>query len=231
MSCELTMEPERELTEPEAIRRAQHGDATAFEYLYNAHSKRVFNLCLRMLKNRTDAEDLTQQAFLQLFRKIATFRGESCFSTWLHRVTVNVVLMHLRRKQPPEIIVYGSDQGGTGGDNPREPGPADTSMLGAIDRLHLKRAIRQLPSGYKRLFFVARRLWIQAPRDYPAAGMLNVLLQVAVASGSQTPSPPVARRTSSSGEQCRLRIRPRGEHHQNWTETTPGRHAGISSVQ
>jgi RNA polymerase sigma-70 factor (ECF subfamily) len=154
MSCELTMEPERELTEPEAIRRAQRGDATAFEYLYHAHSKRVFNLCLRMLKNRTDAEDLTQQAFLQLFRKIATFRGESCFSTWLHRVTVNVVLMHLRRKQPPEIVVYGSDQGGTGGDNPREPDPADTSMLGVIDRLNLKRAIRQLPSGYKRLFLL-----------------------------------------------------------------------------
>ena len=86
------------LSESQVIRLAQDGDAAAFECLYKAHSKHVYSICLPMLKNTTDAEDLTQQVFLRLFRKISTFRGESGFSTWLHRVTVNAVLMHLRRK-------------------------------------------------------------------------------------------------------------------------------------
>lgn len=88
-----------ESSEREAITRAQRGDPVAFEYLYRAHCRRVYSVCLRIIKNPADAEDLTQQAFLQLFRKIGTFRGESGFSTWLHRVTMNIVLMHLRRKK------------------------------------------------------------------------------------------------------------------------------------
>jgi RNA polymerase sigma-70 factor, ECF subfamily len=88
----------------DAITRAQRGDPAAFESLYKAHSRRVYSVCLRMIRNPADAEDLTQQAFLQVFRKIGTFRGESGFSTWLHRVTVNVVLMHLRRKKPAEPL-------------------------------------------------------------------------------------------------------------------------------
>jgi len=85
----------------EAIRRAQAGDAAAFEFLYQMHSRRVYALCLRMVSNPADAEDLAQEAFLQLFRKIGTFRGESAFSTWLHRMTVNVVLMRLRKNHWP----------------------------------------------------------------------------------------------------------------------------------
>jgi RNA polymerase sigma factor (sigma-70 family) len=120
----LTQEPRRELTEPEAIRRAQDGDATAFEYLYKSHSKRVYSLCLQMLKNTSDAEDLTQQIFLRLFRKIGTFRRDSRFSTWLHRVAVNAVLMHLRRKRPAEIHPGGSNQAATNLDDPQEFGVA-----------------------------------------------------------------------------------------------------------
>src|SRR6267142_816131 len=89
------------VTEAEAIRLAQAGDAAAFEFLYHLHGRRVYALCLRMVNNPSDAEDLMQEAFLQLFRKIGTFRGESAFSTWLHRMTVNVVLMRLRKKLPP----------------------------------------------------------------------------------------------------------------------------------
>jgi RNA polymerase sigma-70 factor (ECF subfamily) len=107
-----------------------------------------------MIRNPAEAEDLTQQAFLQLFRKIGTFRGESGFSTWLHRVTVNVVLMHLRRKRPPEIIFEDLDRPGSDHEGPREHGSCDTSMLGAIERLNLKRAIGKLPSGYKRFFLL-----------------------------------------------------------------------------
>jgi len=100
----MPMQTEINLTEAEAIRKAKDGDAAAFEYLYNLHCRRVYGVCLRMVKNQAQAEDLTQQAFLQLFRKIGTFRGESGFSTWLHRVTVNIVLMYLRRKKPVEIL-------------------------------------------------------------------------------------------------------------------------------
>src|SRR6266699_3245039 len=92
------------LTEAEAIGQAKQGVAAAFEYLYTAHCRRVYSLCYRMIKNPAEAEDLTQQAFMQLFRKISTFRGESGFSTWLHRVTVNIVLMYLRRKKAAELL-------------------------------------------------------------------------------------------------------------------------------
>src|SRR5215468_5233146 len=84
------------MTEAEAIERAKGGDSECFEALYGLHKRRVYSLCLRMTGNTAEAEDLTQEAFLQLYRKIATFRGESAFSTWLHRLAVNVVLMHLR---------------------------------------------------------------------------------------------------------------------------------------
>ena len=98
------------MTEAEAIRLAQAGDAPAFELLYQLHSRRVYALCLRMVNNPADAEDLMQEAFLQLFRKIGTFRGESAFSTWLHRMTVNVVLMRLRKKSLPVASLEETDR-------------------------------------------------------------------------------------------------------------------------
>src|SRR6266566_2578897 len=143
-----------ERSEGEAIARARLGDAGAFEYLYKAHCRHVYSLCLRMIRNPSEAEDLTQQAFLQVFRKIGTFRGESGFSTWLHRVTVNIVLMHLRRKKPTEILFEDLDRTSSDGEGRHEHGASDTSMLGAIERLNLKRAIRKLPSGYKRFFLL-----------------------------------------------------------------------------
>src|SRR5882724_1035572 len=84
----------------ETVRLAQQGDACAFEEIYRLHARRVYSLCLRMLGDPIEAEDLAQEAFLQLFRKIHTFRGESAFSSWLHRLTANVVLMSFRRKRP-----------------------------------------------------------------------------------------------------------------------------------
>jgi len=147
-------QPESDLTEADAIRQAKDGDAVAFEHLYKAHCRRVYGLCLRMIKNPAEAEDLTQQAFLQLFRKIGTFRGESGFSTWLHRVTVNIVLMHLRRKKPTEILCEDLDRRASDDEGPREHASSDTSMLGAIERFNLMRAIRKLPSGYKQIFLM-----------------------------------------------------------------------------
>ena len=91
------------LTETEIVQLAQQGDAAAFEHLYKQHSRHVYALCLRMVGNASEAEDLTQDAFLRLFRKIGGFRGESSFSTWLHRITFNIVLMRFRRRKLGEI--------------------------------------------------------------------------------------------------------------------------------
>jgi len=145
---------EGNLTEAEAIEQAKAGMATAFEHLYKAHCKHVYALCLRMVKNTAEAEDLTQQAFLQLFRKIGTFRGESGFATWLHRVTVNQVLMHLRRRKPTETLVEELEPHNAEGEGHREFGREDPSVAGAIDRMNLARAIGQLPPGYKRFYLL-----------------------------------------------------------------------------
>jgi len=142
------------LTEREAIARAKDGDSTAFECLYQLHCRRVYRLCLRMTRNSAEAEDLAQQAFLQVFRKIATFRGESGFSTWLHRVTVNTVLLYLRSRKPTEILFEDLEHHGEGGEGRREHGSSDLSMLGALDRLNLIRAIRKLPQGCKQNFLL-----------------------------------------------------------------------------
>src|SRR6201997_1475774 len=140
-------------TEAEAIRRAQAGDSTAFEFLYQLHSRRVYALCLRMVGNPADAEDLMQEAFLQLFRKISTFRGESAFSTWLHRMTVNVVLMRLRKKVLPvasleETTESDEESGGLR----KDVGAPDLRLSGAVDRVNLERSIEKLPPGYKTVF-------------------------------------------------------------------------------
>jgi RNA polymerase sigma-70 factor, ECF subfamily len=150
----IARQSELNLNEAEAITQAKRGDGTAFEYLYKAYCKRVYGVCLRMVRNPAEAEDLTQQAFLQVFRKIGTFRGEAGFGTWLHRVTVNIVLMHLRRKKPTELFAEPWDPADTNDGDSRELGAADPSMLGAIDGLNLKRAIRKLPSGYRRFFLL-----------------------------------------------------------------------------
>ena len=134
---------------------AQAGDAAAFEFLYRLHSRRVYALCLRMVNNPADAEDLTQEAFLQLFRKISSFRGESAFSTWLHRMTVNVVLMRLRKKTLPvasldETTEPDEDTGG-----PRKDiGAPDLRLSGAVDRVNLERSVEKLPPGYLTVFML-----------------------------------------------------------------------------
>ena len=140
-------------TEAEAIRRAQAGDSTAFEFLYQLHSRRVYALCLRMVGNPADAEDLLQEAFLLLFRKIGTFRGESAFSTWLHRMTVNVVLMRLRKKSLPTDSLEETLEPDAETSGPkRDVGAPDLRLSGAVDRVNLERSIEKLPPGYRTVF-------------------------------------------------------------------------------
>lgn len=137
--------------ETQLIARAQKGDEEAFSALFETHKRRVYSLCLRMTGNTAEAEDLTQEAFLQLFRKIATFRGESAFSTWLHRLAVNVVLMHLRKKGLQQVSL---DEPDTSQDESvkRDYGDDDRRLVGSIDRLSLSRAIAELPPGYRAVF-------------------------------------------------------------------------------
>jgi RNA polymerase sigma factor (sigma-70 family) len=92
-----------ELSENEAVRLAQEGESKGFERLYPLHCQRVYRLCQHMVKDPIEAEDLTQDAFLQTFRKIQTFRGDSLFSTWLNRLTVNIVLVVIRKRKHFEI--------------------------------------------------------------------------------------------------------------------------------
>jgi len=141
------------LSETEAIHRAGDGDAVAFECLYRLHSRRVYAVCLRMVGDTTEAEDLTQEAFLRLFRKIHTFRGESAFSTWLHRLAVNTVLMHLRRKSPAIISIEATPDPDDETTSPSiDIGAPDLSLEGSIDRINLERCIEQLPVGYRTIF-------------------------------------------------------------------------------
>jgi len=139
--------------EAELIEKAKLGDAHAFQALYDKHKRRVYSLCLRMTANTAEAEDLTQEAFLQLYRKISTFRGESAFSTWLHRLSVNVVLMHLRRKTLPVVSLEETTQASGEDDTPKKDfGAEDIALAGSLDRLQLQRAVDDLPPGYRTIF-------------------------------------------------------------------------------
>lgn len=147
----MTDPKQSKITESEAIERAKQGDEAAFEVLYNLHKRRVYSLCLRMVSNPAQAEDLAQEAFLQLFRKVGTFRGESAFSTWLHRMTVNVVLMHLRKKGLPLVSLEETIETDEETQK-KELGADDVKLTGSLDRLQLQRAIDKLPPGYKTVF-------------------------------------------------------------------------------
>lgn len=119
------------------VRRAQAGDASAFDTLYEENVGRVYALCLRMSGDGRRAEDLTQDVFVRAWRGIGTFRGASAFSTWLHRVTVNVVLDDRKRRsrRPPQI--------GAGSDD--ELASAVTPAADPVERLDLERALASLP--------------------------------------------------------------------------------------
>src|SRR6202035_4665373 len=96
------------------VQRAQRGDGQAFATLYQLHNKRVYSVCLRMTRDVAEAEDLVQEAFMQVFRNLNSFRGDSAFSTWLHRVAVNTVLMKLRsRKSQPLLSLDEPVSGGS----------------------------------------------------------------------------------------------------------------------
>jgi RNA polymerase sigma-70 factor (ECF subfamily) len=124
------------------------GELLPFEELFKLHHRKVYALCLRMTGNTAEAEDLTQEVFVQVFRKLGTFRGESAFSTWLHRLTVNHVLMYFRKcrrrreqltedGELPERIIRGRNV---------------LRSFPILDRLALDEAIVKLAPGYRAVF-------------------------------------------------------------------------------
>jgi RNA polymerase sigma-70 factor (ECF subfamily) len=110
----------------------------------------MYALCLRMVGNPAEAEDLTQEAFLTVLRKIKTFRGASAFSTWLHRVTVNLVLMRLRTRAKMQSSLEEAHEPDADRKAAREEwGGLDLRLAGSIDRLNLQRAMDQLTPSHK----------------------------------------------------------------------------------
>jgi RNA polymerase sigma-70 factor, ECF subfamily len=140
--------------DPDVVKRAQRGDTDAFSTLFHAHKARIYSVCLRMTNNSAEAEDLTQDAFLQVFRKIATFRGDSAFSTWLHRIAVNTVLMHFRKKSLSQVSLDEPYSSSDGAKIRREYGTKDSRLAGCVDRVALANAIKDLPHGYKTIFLL-----------------------------------------------------------------------------
>jgi RNA polymerase sigma-70 factor (ECF subfamily) len=127
---------------------ASQGEMASFEELYQRHNRRVYSLCLRMTQNQSEAEDLAQEVFIQLFRKLGSFRGESAFTTWLHRLTVNQVLMHFRKRSVK------LEQTTEEGETPVQivVGTANPNSMPVVDRIALDKAISQLPPGYRTVF-------------------------------------------------------------------------------
>lgn len=140
----------RDLSDYELAQMSCKGDMEAFAQLYQRHNRRVYSVCLRMSGNAAHAEDLAQDVFVQLFRKIGSFRGESAFTTWLHRLIVNQVLMHFRKRS------VRNEQPSENDDMPEQitVGTANPRRMAVLDRIGLDRAIAQLPTGYRMIFLL-----------------------------------------------------------------------------
>ena len=151
------------MDEADVVARAQGGDASAFEELYRAHVGRVYALCLRMTRNRTMAEELTQESFVRAWEKLSSFRGASAFSTWLHRLTVNLTLTGLRSQtRRRERVVETDDL--TRHERPGRPVPAGLGM-------DLEEAIAQLPEGARTVFVLHD---VEGYRHREIASMLGI---------------------------------------------------------
>jgi len=141
-------------TDAEMVKRAQLGDTEAFETIFNAHKARVYYLCLRMTKNQAEAEDLTQDAFMQVFRKLNRFRGDSAFSTWLYRIAINTVLMHFRKRSLAQVSLDQPTRCDNGKTITREYPSVDNRLAGCVDRIALNKALQDLPEGYRTIFLL-----------------------------------------------------------------------------
>jgi len=163
-------EARRGSPEDSLVQRAKQGDEEAFATLFERHKKRVYSVCLLMTKDVAEAEDLTQEAFLQVFRTLNTFRGEAAFSTWLYRIAVNTVLMKLRRQKPKALVSLSEPI------SPESPSLShaietkDGRLTGTIDRIALLRAIEALPEGCRIIFALHE---VEGYQHHEIARLLN----------------------------------------------------------
>ena len=140
--------------QPDLVIRAQAGDPQAFTEIYRLHKKRVLSICVRMVHDLSLAEDLAQESFVQLHRKLGSFRGDSAFATWLHRITVNIVLMQLRKRVLP-VVSLDEMMNDMPEQRPgREFGTHDLAQAGVVDRLALQRAVDALAPGYRCVYIL-----------------------------------------------------------------------------
>src|ERR1700691_50668 len=149
----------RDDSERSLVQRAQRGDEHAFAKLFQLHKKRVYSVCLLMTKDLAEAEDLTQEAFLQVFRSVGSFRGDSAFSTWLYRIAVNTVLMKLRRRKAPPSISLDEPVSADSPSLKREIGRADpltASLCAAPSKNFPPDAARSLIFTRSRDFSITR---------------------------------------------------------------------------
>jgi len=138
----------------EIVMRAQAGCHDAFSELYALHNRRVYATCMKIVHDASLAEDLTQETFLQVYRKIGSFHGDSMFTTWLHRLAVNSALMHLRKRV---LSLISLDQPiGEGSDEPagRTIGCRDLHLAGTVDRIAINGAVADLAPGYRHVYIL-----------------------------------------------------------------------------
>ena len=212
---------ERVASELALVRRVQRGDEEAFATLFQLHRKRVYSVCLSMTRDASEAEDLTQEAFLQVFRNVRTFRGDSAFSTWLYRLTVNIVLLKHRRHKSPPMLSLDAPASSDSPSLRHELCYRDPHLSGAIDRITLHRAIDALPPGYRTIFgfmrftgtSIARSLncytarSTRLSRNFTMRGSRcgtccfpsGVALDLEMLHASRTRAPPWRRRTVANG--------------------------------
>jgi len=134
--------------------RAQAGDHDAFSQLYLRHKKRVFAICIGIVHDFSLAEDLTQETFLRLHLKLTSFRGDSLFTTWLHRMAVNIVLMRLRKRALP-VVSLDQLMGDFSQEHVRPRlGTCDRAQAGVVDRIAIERAVNALPPSYRKFFLL-----------------------------------------------------------------------------
>ena len=143
------------LSEAEAIERAKRGDAESFEALYGLHKRRVYSLCLRMTGNTAEAEDLTQESFLQAFARLQDFRLGARFHPWIYTIALNLCRSHLRRRSLSRWL-WPARSDEPARPVPREP-PArspdpEQELLAREAELRLRSAIQGLPARYREVF-------------------------------------------------------------------------------
>jgi RNA polymerase sigma-70 factor (ECF subfamily) len=158
------------LRQVEVVLRAQAGDHDAFSELYMEHKRHVFAICMRMVRDFALAEDLTQEAFLQVHRRLSLFRGDSAFSTWLHRLAVNTVLMYLRKRALSVVSLDHLMEDVPEERAGRSFGARDLMQAGVVDRLDIDRALATMAPGYRSIFLLHD---IQGFDHSEIASMLN----------------------------------------------------------